>query len=49
MLAVAGYLEVSQERLARVREAGDLAGRVTRGTGADAHRPSPGDTIGAAA
>jgi N-acyl-L-homoserine lactone synthetase len=47
-LAVAGYLEVSQERLARVREAGDLTA-LTRVTGADAHGASPSDAMGAAA
>ena len=48
-LAVAGYLEVSQERLACVREAGGLAGRVTRITGGDARHASPGEAIDAAA
>ena len=48
-LAVAGYLEVSQERLACVREAGDLAGRVTRVSDRDAQHASPSEAIGAAA
>lgn len=48
-LAVAGYLEVSQERLACVREAGDFAGRVTRIMGGEAHHASPSEAIGAAA
>jgi acyl homoserine lactone synthase len=48
-IAVAGYLEVSQERLACVREAGGLAGRVMRVTGGDAHHASPSEAIGAAA
>jgi acyl homoserine lactone synthase len=48
-LAIAGYLEVSQERLECVREAGDLAGRVTRNAGGDVHHTNPGETIGAAA
>ena len=43
-LAVAGYLEVSQERLACVREAGGLAG-LTRITGGDAHDASPSEAI----
>jgi len=48
-LAVAGYLEVSQERLACVCEAGGLAGRVTRVTDRDAQQASPSEAIGAAA
>ena len=48
-IAVAGYLEVSRERLECVREAGDLAGRVTRIAGGDAHHASPSEAIGAAA
>ena len=48
-LAVAGYLEVSEERLASVRHAGDLAGRVTRNAGGDAHYTSASKTVGAAA
>ena len=48
-LAVAGYLEVSEVRLACVRQAGDLAGRVTRNAGGDAPHTSASETVGAAA
>jgi N-acyl-L-homoserine lactone synthetase len=48
-LAVAGYLEVSEERLAYVSEAGGLKGSVTRVTGGDARHTSAGEAIGAAA
>jgi N-acyl-L-homoserine lactone synthetase len=48
-LAVAGYLEVSQERLVCVREAGGLAGRVTCGTDEAAQHASHSEAIGAAA
>jgi len=48
-LAVAGYLEVSPERLMCVREAGDLVGRVMRVTGGDGHHANPSQAIGAAA
>ena len=44
-IAVAGYLEVSRERLACVREAGGLDGRVTRVTGGDAHDASPSEAM----
>ena len=43
-LAVAGYLEVSRERLARVRDAGGLSGVVLRiAAGVDTHRGSPSE------
>ena len=47
-LAVAGYLEVSEERLACVREAGGIAERVTC-TGGGAVRETPGEAISVAA
>lgn len=48
-LAVAGYLEVSRERLACVRDAGGLSGAVMRMPDGDIHRTGPsGKTMAAA-
>ena len=48
-LAVAGYLEVSRERLTRVREAGCLSDAVIRMPSGDPSRTGPNGAIGAAA
>ncbi len=48
-LAVAGYLEVSRQRLARVREAGCLSDAVIRMPSGDPSPTGPGGVIGAAA
>ena len=48
-LAVAGYLEVSHQRLARVREAGWLSTAVIRMPSGDSGPASPSGAIGAAA
>ena len=48
-LAVAGYLEVSRERLARVRDAGGLSGTVIRVSGDDVHHTGPSAITVAAA
>lgn len=48
-LAVAGYLEVSHQRLARVREAGCLSGAVIRTPSGDPSTTGPRGVIGAAA
>lgn len=48
-LAVAGYLEVSRQRLARVREAGCLSDSVIRMPSGDPSPTGPGGVIGAAA
>jgi len=48
-LAVAGYLEVSRQRLARVREAGCLSGAVIRMPSGDPSPTGPRGVIGAAA
>lgn len=48
-LAVAGYLEVSRERLARVGEAGGLSGTVIRVSGDDVHHTGPSAITVAAA
>jgi acyl homoserine lactone synthase len=47
-LAVAGYLEVSRERLARVRDAGGLSGTVIRMPDDDVHHTGPSATTVAA-
>ncbi|MGC2523824.1 MAG: acyl-homoserine-lactone synthase [Stellaceae bacterium] len=48
-LAVAGYLEVSRERLASVREAGGLSDMVIDVTAGGAQHPGLSEVIGAAA
>jgi N-acyl-L-homoserine lactone synthetase len=48
-LAVAGYLEVSRERLARVREAGGLSGTAIGVSAGNAQRGDRSDAAGAAA
>jgi N-acyl-L-homoserine lactone synthetase len=48
-LAVAGYLEVSRQRLARVREAGCLSDAVIRMPSDDSSPTGPSGAIGAAA
>ena len=48
-LAVAGYLEVSRQRLARIREAGCLSGAVIRMPSDDSSSTHPSGAIGAAA
>lgn len=48
-LAVAGYLEVSRERLARVSDAGGLSGTVIRVSGDDVHHTGPSAITVAAA
>ena len=47
-IAVAGYLEVSRERLQCVQEAGCLDGALIGSTGGRSERPTHGETMGRA-